>query len=94
VNFVHAVPVVITRELPITVVHGNVRKAPGGQPGVDRVFIGVDDTSSLNSRQDVGLDRALLDVGAQVKHEHSTSLNHAQDWGLVGRGTAASSLAF
>ena len=92
-DFVHAITVVIARELPVTVVHGDMHKSPAGQPGVDGVLIGIDHTAWLDGGQDVGLNGALLNVGAELEGELSASLDHSQYWWLVGRGRAASSLA-
>lgn len=48
VDFIGTVAIVITCPFPVSVIHGDVCVAPGGHPGVDRVFIGVDDTACLN----------------------------------------------
>lgn len=94
VNIVDHVAIIITRPLPVTVIHGDVCIAPGGQPGVDRVFIGLDDTACLNGVPDMGLYGPLLNVVIEVERELSTPLDYPQDRRSVGRGGAASSLAF
>ena len=92
VDLVDPVAIVITRPFPVTVIHGDVCVAPGGHPGVDRVFIGVDDTAGLNGVQDMRLYGPLLNVVTEVERELSTPLDHPQHWRFVGRGGAASSL--
>jgi hypothetical protein len=82
-----------SRELTVTVVHGDVVKVPEQHPGVDRVFINVDRAACLNCNQDMGLDGTPPSVGAGPESESSTTLALQNRW-FVERGTAASSPAF
>nr|WP_029482323.1 hypothetical protein [Deinococcus marmoris] len=76
-NFVHAITVVIAGEFAATVVHGDMRKSPARQPGIDRVLISIDHAACLDGGQDVGPNGVLLNVGAELENELPTSLNHA-----------------
>ncbi len=52
-DFSDAVTVVIPRKLPVTVVRGDVGKAPRRKSRVDRRLIGVDHAVRLNGGEDM-----------------------------------------
>ncbi len=93
-NFIDAVSIVISGIFTVTVVHGDMSISPLGQTIVNGVFIGIEQSTFGNACNDEGLNGALLDVVAEVKHELAPTLNHAQHRWFIRRGSAASSFGF
>jgi hypothetical protein len=66
VNFAKAVTVFLASQFTATVTDGFVLIAPGFQPRVDTVLIGVDERTCSNGRLDNRLDGGLLNIFQHV----------------------------
>src|SRR4051794_33212028 len=67
-----------------------VAVAPGGQPGIDVVFIGVDHRAGHDRCSNDRLDRGLLHIGQHAQHDLTAALDQSEDRWLVLRQRAAS----
>src|SRR3954466_5536842 len=57
--------------------------AQGGQAGVDVVLVGVDASALGDGRLDDRLDRLLLHIGQHAHDDLPTTLDQAEDGGLI-----------
>src|SRR5947209_3732794 len=85
-----AVAVFVTRILTVRMADRLVAVAPGWQPGIDVVFIGIDQRAGRNRLGDDRLDRRLLHVGQHVQDHRSATLDQAKDWRFLLLQRAAS----
>ena len=64
--------------------------APGGQAGVDAIFVRVDESARGDGGRDDRLDRGLLHVGQHAQHDLSAALDQAKDrWFLLFQRAAS-----
>jgi len=78
-DFAESIPVLVAGELPSRVTHGVVGVAPLGEPIVDIIFIGIDNSSIRNCSFDQRGDRLLLHVWEHPDDNLSGTLHHAED---------------
>jgi hypothetical protein len=64
--------------------------APGWQPGVDVVFIGMDQRAGYNRLGDDRLDGCLPHVGQHVQDHRSAALDQPENWWFLLFQRAAS----
>src|SRR5271157_5437164 len=78
-DFAKSIPILVAGELPGRVTHGVVGVAPFGQPTVNIVFIGVDNSSFSNRSFDQRGDRVLLHVWEHRDDNLAATLHHTED---------------
>src|SRR4051812_2416752 len=83
VHLAEAVPVLVAGILTPGMADRLVLIAPGGQASVDAILVGVDEGALSNGARDDRLDRPLLHVGQHVQDHWPTSLDQAEDRGLI-----------
>ena len=83
VHLAEAVPVLVAGILTPGMADRLVLIASGGQASVDAILVGVDEGALSNGARDDRLDRPLLHVGQHVQDHWPTSLDQAEDRGLI-----------
>jgi hypothetical protein len=85
-DLAETVTILIAGELPGGMTHRPMVVAPLGQPSMDVIFIGINNSPGGDSGVDQGTDRDLLHVLQPPDHHRSGSLNHAEDgWLFLGQ---------
>src|SRR5271166_1163009 len=74
-----AISILVAGELPGRVTHGEVGVAPFGQPTVNVIFIGVDNSSFSDRSFDQRGDCVLLHVWEHRDDNLAATLHHADD---------------
>ncbi len=77
-DFAKSIPILVA-ELPGRVTHGVVWVAPFGQPTVNVIFIGADNSSFGDRSFDQRGDRVLLHVREHRDDNLAAPLHHAED---------------
>src|SRR5215208_513961 len=83
VHLAEAIAVFVARVLAASVADSLVPVAPGLQPGIDVVLVGVDEGALRDGGPDDRLDRLLLNIGQHLQHHLPTALDQPQDRWLV-----------
>ena len=78
-DFAKSIPILVAGELPGRVTHGVVGIAPFGQPTVNVIFIGIDNSSFSDRSFDQWGDRVLLHVREHRDDNLAATLHHAED---------------
>src|SRR5208283_64292 len=78
VDFAKSIPILVAGELPGRVTHGVVGVTPFGQPTVNVIFIGVDNSSFRNRLFDKWGDRVLLHVREHRDDNLAATLHHTE----------------
>jgi hypothetical protein len=89
-NFAQSIAIIVARILAMGVADRLVAVAPGWQPGVDVVFISVDQRAGCNRLRDDRLDGCLLHVGQHMQDDAPAALDQAKDWRFLLFQRAAS----
>ena len=84
-NFMEAIPVLVTGVFTPAMTHRMMIKAPVLQRVIDGIFIGMDARSRRNERLDQGANRGLLDILDHPDDHRATPLNHAENRWFFGR---------
>src|SRR5947209_6779864 len=79
VNLADPIAIFIARILAMSVADRLVAVAPGWQPGIDVVFIGMDQRAGRNRLGDDRLDGCLSHVGQHMQAYGSAALDQAKD---------------
>jgi hypothetical protein len=75
VHLAEAIAVLVARILAAPVADGLVSVAPGLQPGIDVVLVGVDEGALRDGGPDDRLDRPLLNIGQHLQHHLPAALD-------------------
>src|SRR5271166_2507549 len=78
-DFAKSISILVAGELPGRVTHGVVGIAPFGQPTVNVIFIGVDNSSFSNRSFDQRGDRLLLHVREHRDDNLAATLHHTEN---------------
>jgi hypothetical protein len=89
VDLAEAVAILVARVLPASMADRLVLIAPGRQASIDVVLVGVDASALGDGGLDDRLDGRLLHIGQHVEDHLATTLDQAEDGGLVLRQRAA-----
>ncbi len=84
-NFMEAIPILVTGVFAPAMTHRMMIKAPVLQRVIDGLFIGMDARSRRDERLDEGANRGLLDILDPPDDHRATPLNHAENRRLFGR---------
>jgi len=90
VDLAEPVPVLVVGVFAAGMADRFVPIAPGGQAGVDAIFVRVDESARGDGGRDDRLDRGLLHVSQHAQHDLSAALDQAKDRWLVLFQRAAS----
>src|SRR5208337_4262574 len=74
-----AVAVLVARIFATSVANGLVFISTCGQPGVDVVFVGMDQRALGDAGFDDGLDRGLANIGQHLQDNLAAALDHAEN---------------
>jgi hypothetical protein len=78
-NFMEALPVLVTGVFAPAMTHGMMIKYPFLQGVIDGVFIDMDPCSRRDERLDEGTNRRLLDILQHPNRHRATALDHAEN---------------